>query len=136
MPFARCYYHLIWATYERQPLISDAIERLIYGVVRKKAIESRIEIFAINGVPDHIHLAVRMPPSVAPSEWIGKTKGAASYAVNGAWSGQGKRFQWQESYGVLTFGERALSKVVDYIVHQKEHHAQNTVIAYLERDSE
>ncbi len=45
-------------------------------------------------------------------------------------------FSWQNSYGVLTFREGYLETVVNYIERQKEHHAQNTVNAYLERIEE
>jgi putative transposase len=136
VPFARCYYHIIWATYRRQPLISEAIEPYLNGIVRNKATESRIDVFALNSVADHIHLAVRVPPSVLLSEWIGKVKGATSFAINQRWQGLDTRFQWQESYGVLTFGERYLGKVVEYVVRQKEHHAHNTLLPALERDGE
>lgn len=70
------------------------------------------------------------------SEWIGKIKGATSYAVNNSEILPDHRFRWQESYGILTFGERNLSMVVDYVVRQKQHHAQNTLLAALERDDE
>ena len=32
-------------------------------------------------------------------------------------------FQWQESYGILTFSEREMPHILNYIAHQKEHHA-------------
>jgi hypothetical protein len=42
-------------------------------------------------------------------------------------------FKWQKSYGILTFGEKHLPMVIDYVERQKEHHANQSVQAYLER---
>jgi putative transposase len=62
----------------------------------------------------------------------GQLKGAASYEINRSFE-LDTPFRWQESYGVFTFGERALSDVLDYIARQKEHHLQGTIIPYFER---
>ena len=37
-----------------------------------------------------------------------------------------------EYYGVLSFGEKNLSSVVNYIHRQKEHHAKGTLIPAME----
>ena len=42
-------------------------------------------------------------------------------------------FYWQDEYGVLSFGERNLAAVVRYIHNQKQHHADGTLIAAMER---
>jgi len=42
-------------------------------------------------------------------------------------------FYWQDEYGVLSFGEKNLSSVVRYIHNQKQHHADGTLIAAMER---
>ena len=45
-------------------------------------------------------------------------------------------FRWQDEYGVLSFGERNLASVVRYIHNQKQHHADGSVIAAMERMDE
>jgi len=40
---------------------------------------------------------------------------------------------WQRGYGVVSFGKRNLPWVLEYIAHQKEHHAGSKVVDRLER---
>ena len=54
-----------------------------------------------NAMPDHVHLLVRLPPSVSVSDFIGQVKGATSHRVNEEIKPE-CRLMWQEGYGVLT----------------------------------
>ncbi len=136
MPFWKCYYHITWTTKYRQPLITPQIETIVFAAIEQKAIELNSEILALNGVEDHVHIAVCIPPRVSISHWIGQVKGAASHAVNIALESQPLPFHWQDGYGVLTFGARNLPTVVDYITHQKEHHAAGRIQPYLEQSDD
>ena len=132
MPFWKCYYHIVWATKQRQPVITAPVETVILGSVREKCDEMRCRLLAANTVADHIHIALSVPPVLSIAEVMGNLKGTSSRAVNLAFE-ESERFRWQESYGVLTFGETALAFVCDYIKRQKEHHLQGTTNQYLER---
>ena len=133
MPFWRCYYHVIWATKQRAPLISPAVERVMITAIREKAAELETSILAINGVADHIHIAVCIPPKLAVAEWVRHLKGASTREVNEQLPNLETTFGWQRSYGVLTFGAKNQQYVIDYVDHQKEHHANQTLEPYLER---
>jgi putative transposase len=134
MPFWKCYYHVIWATQNREPIITRSIEAILFDAIQAKSAELRSAILAVNGVDDHVHVAVNIPPSVAVSAWVGGVKGASSFAMNSGAGENAARFRWQESYGVLTFGARNLDMVLDYIARQKDHHANGTLERYLEQD--
>lgn len=136
MIFWRCYYHFVWATKNREPLLDVAYEPTIFRVVRDKTAEYDSQVLAINAVSDHIHIAVALHPKVTISEWVKRVKGASSHAVNTALSPETDRFRWQRGYGVLTFGKSNLPMVVDYIQRQKEHHASGSIIEYMEQSEE
>ncbi len=133
MPFWRCYYHVIWATKHRAPLISPPIEPIIYRTIQEKAHELDSQLLAINSVEDHIHVAACIPPRRSIAEWVKQVKGASTRVVNTQFPDLETTFGWQQSYGVLTFGSKNLDYVVDYVEHQKEHHAKQTLKPYLER---
>jgi putative transposase len=135
MPFWKCYYHVIWSTKNREPLILPRYECVLFDAVRSKATELQSTLLAVNGMPDHIHIAVMIPPAVAIGQWVGQVKGASSHAVNLYAPDAETKFRWQESYGVLTFGQLNLAMVTAYIERQKEHHARGALEAYLERDA-
>ncbi len=131
MPFWNCYYHIIWTTKNREPAIIPAYEQVIFAAIKQKSTELGCRILAINGVSDHIHVAASIKPSLAVSMYVGSIKGASSRAINIGFERE-VRFHWQESYSVLTFGEKALRFVQEYVANQKIHHANSSTNAYLE----
>jgi putative transposase len=89
----------------------------------------------MNGLPDHIHIAVAIPPRIAVSDWVKRVKGTSSYEVNKAFPNEAT-FAWQIKFGCSTFGIKQMPFVKNYIKKQAEHHAQNTTYWYLERTDE
>lgn len=132
MPYWRCFYHVVWTTKYREPKINPTIEQILFATVARKCDELGCELLGINGVEDHIHLAMVIPPSIAVGYVVGQLKGITSHDVNHNLELE-ERFRWQTGYGVLTFGEKVIPNVLAYIENQKEHHAQGTTHAYLEQ---
>ncbi|MGB8646625.1 MAG: IS200/IS605 family transposase [Anaerolineae bacterium] len=135
MPYWRLHYHLIWVTYRREPLITPPVERQIYGAILGKAQELGIIVHAIGNIEDHVHIAVSIPPKIAVADCVKQFKGASSRYVNLQPEGMGS-FKWQEGYGALTFGDRAMDDVVAYVLNQKEHHARGDTRPPYERINE
>ena len=132
MPYVKCFYHVIWATKSRQPLITRPIETLLLATIRQKSLELRCPILELNAVEDHVHVAVCIVPRVSAADWIRQVKGFTTYAINTNFLDLENRFKWQEGYGLVTFGEKNLPFVRGYIAHQKEHHAKGRTILKLE----
>ena len=135
MAFWQCYFHAIWSTKGREPLITPPVEDAVRHIVRAKAAEAHCDILAMNTVADHIHLALAIPPALAPAHLIGEIKGASSHQVNTTGISP-HAFRWQNTYGLLTVSPKDLEFVVRYIENQKQHHANHSVIEALERDDD
>ena len=133
MPFWKCYFHAVWATHRREAVITPPLEAVIFEAIRYKSTEMECAILALNGIEDHIHVAVSIPPKVAPAEWLRNIKGLSTRQINDSFPDLPSRFRWQDSYGLLTFGAKNLSFVSQYIENQKSHHAANTIQPYLEQ---
>jgi putative transposase len=134
MPFWRTYYHLVWATQERAPLIRPEIEAQLFAYLVRKASELGVFVYAINGMADHVHLIVSIPPHHSVAEVVKLLKGASSHDLKLAGlldSG----FAWQRGYGVLTLGERQKKDAEAYVVNQKTHHQQASTHAWLEYET-
>ncbi|RMF81554.1 MAG: IS200/IS605 family transposase [Chloroflexi bacterium] len=132
MTFWRCYYHLVWATKNRAPLISPQIETVVIHAIKEKSVKLESPIIAINTVSDHIHVAVSIPPKLAVSEWARNVKGYSTHEVNAMFPDLPSPFYWQNGFAVLSFGLKTLGYVSDYVNRQKEHHANQTTEDYLE----
>ena len=134
MPFWRTYYHLVWATKNRQPLITPEIEPRLFAYIVHKAAELGVFVYSINGWTDHIHLIVAIPPHVSVSDLVKHLKGASAHDINQ--QQRGVHFYWQRGYGVLTLGQRQKPAAEAYVKNQKEHHRAGTAVEWLERSSE
>jgi len=135
MPYWKLYYHFIWSTKNRLPLIDSVLEPELYRAVAAKIQEMEGFIHAIGGIVDHVRIAVSLPPKVAPAKFIGDVKGNSSHYVNYVIKPDFE-FHWQDEYGVLSFGEKNLPSVVRYIQNQKQHHADGSLISAMERMNE
>ncbi len=134
MPFWRTYYHLVWGTKNREPLITPEIEPRLFAHIVRKAAELGAYVYVINGWTDHIHLVVAIPPHVSVSDLVKRLKGASSHDLNQ--QGLDVHFAWQRGYGVLTLGQRQKPDAEAYVRSQKEHHRMDAAITWLERCSE
>jgi REP element-mobilizing transposase RayT len=135
MSFWRTYYHLIWSTKNREPLITPQIEPRVYAYIVNKAAELEVFVFEINGCPDHIHLVATIPPKHSVAEVVKHLKGASSYDINQQHMMESP-FAWQRGYGVLTLGSRQRAEAEAYVRAQKQHHRENTENPWLEREGE
>ena len=132
MPFWKLYYHFIWGTKNRLPLIDPAFESELYRAIAAKVQNMDGFVHAIGGTEEHVHLAVSIPPKVAPAKFIGDVKGNSSHYINHIIKPDFE-FYWQDEYGVLSFGEKNLPAIVKYIHNQKQHHADGTLIVAMEK---
>ncbi len=82
-------------------------------------------------MPDHVHLLVRLKPTISVSDFIGQVKGATAYRVNKELQPKFK-LRWQEGYCALTLREEELPAVSRYIDRQEEHHRGGRLSRVLE----
>jgi REP element-mobilizing transposase RayT len=136
MTYWRLHYHIIWATYEREPGITPEREKMFYGVLYNKGKELGLKIHAAGNVEDHVHVVVSIPPKLAVSDCVRHLKGASAYAINHM-PGSDGNLKWQGGYGALTIGEGSLEMVMEYAIRQKEHHRESKLITmYVKVDEE
>jgi len=131
MPFWRLYYHLVWATAGRQPIICLEIERQVHEAIGDKVKALDGEIFAVNGIQDHVHVAVTIPPSTSVAKFVGELKGSSSFHINHL-PDNPYTVNWQKGYGAVSFRRDNLDQVMEYIRRQKEHHAAGRLWPSLE----
>ena len=132
MPYWELYYHLVWSTRDREPLITAGLRDDLHQYLRGKGISLGGVVHAVGGTEDHIHVAVSIPPRLALATFVGELKGASSHWVTHV-SGQAPAFKWQDEYGALSFGKKSLPTVVAYIHCQSEHHQTGQLCAAMER---
>lgn len=136
MALWRTYYHLIWATKDRQPLITATREKKLYNYIIGKADYLSCIVHAIGGIENHIHLIVSIPPKLSIADFVKNIKGSSAYHLNHLSEAKNLGFSWQHGYGVFTLGSKQLDFAKDYVNNQKEHHSNGTFVYALEKYSD
>lgn len=80
--YHQLFYHVVWATKYRRAMISEEVERVLFPYLENKAKRFHCVLHGINGIGNHVHVAMSIPPSVSISEIVGKLKGSSSYFLN------------------------------------------------------
>ena len=112
--------------------MTPKVEPIIYGYLRQKALNLEATVYALNGVEDHVHMVVSIPPKIAVAKFVGQVKGAASTRYNKRMTTD-TPFFWQANYAAFSFDKKRLPNYVAYVQRQKAHHSDKTTIPVLER---
>jgi putative transposase len=131
----RVYLHFIWATWDRQPLVTEEMERDLYRYIEQICRDNRCEVLAIGGTLDHVHLFVTFPNSLTFADLMKNVKGGSAHFVS-AELRPGEWFQWQGHYGVYSFSPRHKKYIIRYVEDQKQHHADGTLLPAIEEPYE
>ena len=115
-------YHVVFSTKAREPMIiqevRDELYRYIGGIVKG---ESGV-LIQIGGMPDHIHMVLKLKPVHKLSDIMKKIKGNSS-----KWINEQNRleaiFGWQDGYGAFTVSKSQIPVVVRYVKEQENHHS-------------
>lgn len=128
---SRIYVHLVWGTWDRLPLITAELERTLYSTLLAECSRLGGEMIAIGGMPDHVHMLVRMPSTVSVAQLVKQLKGASSHLVTHEVQ-PGEFFKWQGGYAAFSVSRWDVPKIRGYIRRQKEHHGNATTRATFE----
>jgi putative transposase len=111
-------------------MIKDTMLEYTAHVVMEDAKKRGAVVIACTAMPDHVHLLVSLPPTIAVATFIGQVKGATAYEINNT-SGE-KMVVWQEGYGALTLRAADMDKVALYVNNQPRIHASRAKKSVLE----
>ena len=132
MPLWKLYYHLVWSTHDRQPLITPSRETQLYRYIGCKVDSLGCSLHAIGGMEDHIHLVTSIPPKLSIADFVKHIKGGSAHKLNHSHPGANPKFRWQNEYGVCSLGSKQLDRAIAYVHNQKDHHKNGTIISSLE----
>ena len=127
--------HLVWATWDRLPLITPDIERRLYRNIESEAQKQGCTVLALNGTEDHVHLLVIFPTTITIADVLKHVKGVSSRFVNETLRPPAQ-FKWQGSYGAFTVSRWDVARIKEYIKRQKEHHRGGELVPELEETFE
>lgn len=123
--FSQLYIHHISTVKHREVLITNDFEDRLYQYITKITQELNQTLIQINGMPDHIHIAARLRPSMAPSIYVQKIKANSSKWINENGL-MNRKFEWQGGGATFSISRTHVEALIQYIKNQKEHHKKTT----------
>jgi REP element-mobilizing transposase RayT len=112
--------HFVWATWNREPIIGESLERELYRVIHSTCLEMNCPVVALGGTRDHVHLLVALSNTVTMADLMERVKGNSSRFASKR-TGEDGWFKWQGSYGAFSVSPHEKRKVISYIVNLKDH---------------
>lgn len=123
MPFIKIWVHLVWATKERSPLLTDGIRQNVFSHIRENAVSNGIYAEFVNGHKDHVHCLVSLNQEQTIAKVVQLLKGESSFWINKNKLCK-EKFEWQDEYFAVSVSESGVNAVRAYIKNQEEHHSR------------
>jgi len=125
MGFVKIWVHLVWTTFNREPLLTKEIRKDVFLHIKENAKNKGIYIDYINGYIDHVHCLISLGSGQNIDKIAMLLKGESSFWINKNKFSQ-KKFKWQEGYFAVSICESSLNRVREYIKNQDSHHKKKT----------
>jgi REP element-mobilizing transposase RayT len=114
-------YHIVLVTKNRQMTITESHKRQVYAYIYGLLSRKRCTTYRINGIADHVHLLIRLNPTIALSDLVRDLKRSTS-----EWLKTNADFPlfagWEHEYAAFTHSRESIPTVASYIIRQEEHH--------------
>ena len=116
-------YHVVWVTKYRYPVLKGDVGLRARDLIREICMARDVGIVRGSISPDHVHLLVSAPPSLAVSKLVQYVKGRSSRKLQQEYESLRKRYWgqhfWARGYFCATVGAVDEATVKKYIEEQK-----------------
>jgi putative transposase len=115
------HYHFVWCPKYRKSVLVGPVEQALKQLLAEKALTLDIQIEALEVMPDHVHVFVSAPPTLAPQQIANQFKGYTSRLLRQQFTHLRTRLPslWSRSYYVGSAGAVTQEAVKRYIAEQK-----------------
>ena len=119
--YSNLVYHIVFSTQGHLPLITNEIKAELYAYMGGLVNELNGRPLIIDGIADHVHMLIVLPPNVSVSDAMRFVKANSSRWMKERF---GKPFAWQKGFGVFSVSRSGVDAVAKYIRDQEIHHAK------------
>jgi len=117
--------HLIWSTKDRHPCLAPDIREKTHAFLAGAVRQCDCETYPVGGVADHVHLAVRLSPTLSVADLVKDVKTESSKWLKSQ-DPAFTDFHWQLDYEAFSVGISQKETLLHYIDTQEEHHRMRT----------
>lgn len=115
-------YHIIWCPKYRRKVLVNGVDNRLKELLLEKAKSINVDIVEMEVMPDHVHLFVKTPPSLAVHFVVNQLKGYTSHQLRNEaqWLKSRLPTLWSRSYYCESVGHISEDTVKKYIEDQKK----------------
>jgi putative transposase len=122
--------HFVWSTWHRRPMLTGPLEAIVHEAIAAGCIKEQCAALAVGGMPDHVHVLVRLSQTVSLARLAGVLKGTSSSVARSM--EPDRPFRWQRGYAAFSVSPEDVPEVEAYIHNQKSHHAGGALLPAIE----
>ena len=123
--FSQIYLQFVFAVQGQQSLIQREHKEELHKYITSLVQVRKAKMLAVHCMPDHTHLFVGFKPSILISDFVKEIKVQSNEFITAKKWVSGK-FNWQEGYGVFSYGHSQIDTVCKYVQNQEAHHRKKT----------
>ena len=121
--YRKVYLQCIFAVKNRDACLNKEWDEQVYKYISKILKEKGHFPLAINGHKDHVHLFFDYNGISSIPDLVKEIKTSTTSFIRDKFY-RNYNFQWQEGYGIFSHGRDEKHKIIQYVMHQKQHHAK------------
>jgi putative transposase len=114
-------YHLVWCPKYRRPVLGGAVAEALVALIHERAAALDCTVEALEVRPDHVHMFVYAPPTLAPQQLANQFKGYTSRVLRERFPWLKRRLPslWSRAYFVGSAGTVSAATIRRYVEQQK-----------------
>lgn len=114
-------YHLVWCPKFRRPVLEGEVGKRLAELIPPIVEENGGEVLDLIVMPDHVHLFVSFPPTIAINQIMFRVKGSTSHQLRKEFPELNSRLPsvWTRSYYAGSAGQVSVETIQRYIERQK-----------------
>ena len=117
-------YHIVFRPKDSRPVLDIASEETLYRYIWRFIQDYGGVLYAVGGMPDHIHILVELPPTIPLAVFMRDLKTATSKFLKYNASLFPYFEQWGRGYFAETHSLSQKEVIRAYIKGQKQHHSK------------
>jgi putative transposase len=113
--------HIVWCPKYRRPVLEGAVAKRFKQLLHEKTKELGLTIYALEIMPEHVHLFVEHDPTLCVAEIVNRLKGYTSRVLRNEFASLRSRLPtlWSRSYYAGSVGHVSEATIRKYIEEQK-----------------
>jgi putative transposase len=113
-------YHFVWIPRRRRPVLSGSVAARLEVLIHEMATALDCSVVDLDVMPDHVHLFLDAPPTLAPDQIMFRLKVATAHVLRREFPHLLKLpSMWTRSYFCSTAGHVSSETIRRYIAEQK-----------------